>query len=232
MTTSGTSVFDLDMADIFEEAFERCGVELRSGYHLRTARRSLELMMAEWANRGVNLWTIEEGTIPLEKGVSQYAMPADTVDVVDHVVRTGAGANQSDVSITRVGVKTYANIPNKEVLGRPTQFWFHRRSGKETPSGTQYPIITVWPVPDRDDFYTLVLWRLRRIQDAGDSSAVADIPFRFLPCLVAGLAYHLSRKLPGALERSALLKADYEEQWQLAADEDREKASLFIIPRG
>lgn len=231
MTTSGTTSFNLDLNFLIEEAFERCGVELRSGYDFRTARRSLNLLTMEWANRGVNLWTIQEGTIPLVKGVSQYGMPADTIDLIDHVVRTGTGQGQTDININRISVDTYATIPNKNVQGRPIQFWFQRLGGQATPTGTQFPTINVWPVPDRDDYYTLVVWRLRRVQDAGDGVNTQDIPFRFLPCLVAGLAYHLSRKIPEALPRLPMLKAEYEELWQQAADEDREKAPLRIAPR-
>lgn len=230
-TTSGTTVFNLDLADIIEEAFERCGAELRTGYDLRTARRSLNLLTAEWANRGINMWTIEEGSIPLIAGQSQYGMPVDTIDIIDHVVRTGTGQNQSDINISRISVDTYSTIPNKNAQGRPIQLWFQRLSGQAEPTGTQYPTINVWPVPDQSNLYTLVVWRLRRLQDAGDGVNIQDIPFRFLPVLVAGLAFHLSKKIPGALERMPFLKADYEELWQQASDEDREKAPLRIAPR-
>ena len=231
MTTSGTSAFNLDLNFIVEEAYERCGAELRTGYDLRTARRSLNLLTMEWANKGINLWTIEEGTIPLQKGVSQYGMPVDTIDLIDHVVRTGTGQNQIDINISRISVDTYSTIPNKNAQGRPIQLWFQRIGGQTTPTGTQYSTINVWPVPDRDDFYTLTIWRLRRIQDAGDGVNTQDIPVRFVPAMVAGLAYHLSLKVPGGLERTQMLKAMYDEAWQQAADEDREKASLIIAPR-
>jgi len=231
MTTSGTSTFNLDFNFLAEEAFERCGVELRTGYDLRTARRSLNLLTIEWANRGINLWTIEEGTIPLVQGESQYGMPTDTIDILDHVVRTQTGQAQTDINISRISVDTYSTIPNKNAQGRPIQLWFNRLGGQTGPTGVQYPTINVWPVPDQSNFYTLVVWRLRRVQDAGNGVNTQDIPFRFLPCMVAGLAYHLSKKIPGALERSQMLKADYEELWQQAADEDREKAPLRIAPR-
>ena len=230
--TSGTTTFDLNLNEIVEEAFERCGAELRTGYDLRTARRSLNLLTMEWANRGINLWTIQEGTIPLVAGQAEYGMPVDTIDILDHVVRTQTGQGQTDINISRISVDTYATIPNKNAQGRPIQLWFQRLSGQDAGGGTvQYPTITVWPVPEQSDYYTLVVWRLRRIQDAGSGVNVQDIPFRFLPCMVAGLAYHLSMKLPGALERSGALKAQYEELWQQAADEDREKAPLRIAPR-
>lgn len=232
MTTSGTTDFNLNLNLLIEEAFERCGAELRTGYDYRTARRSLNLLTIEWANRGINLWTIEEGTIPLVQGVSQYGMPVDTIDILEHVVRTQSGQAQTDINISRISVDTYASIPNKNAQGRPIQLWFQRLNGQATPSGTQYPTINVWPVPDQNNFYTLVIWRLRRIQDAGPGGVVdQDIPFRLLPALVAGLAYHLSLKIPGALERAPMLKAMYDEAWEQAADEDREKAPLRIAPR-
>lgn len=230
-TTSGTSDFNLDLNALVEEAFERCGAELRTGYDLRTARRSLSLLTIEWANRGINLWTIEEGTIPLAQGQAQYGMPVDTVDILDHVVRTGSGQNQTDINISRISVDTYATIPNKNAQGRPIQLWFSRLGGQTMATGAQYPTINVWPVPDQNDLYTLVVWRMRRIQDAGTGVNTPDIPFRFLPCLVAGLACHLALKVPGGLERLSVLKSEYEELWQLAADEDREKAPLRIAPR-
>jgi hypothetical protein len=231
MTTTGTNAFNLDLNFIVEEAFERCGAELRTGYDMRTARRSLNLLTIEWANRGINLWTIEEGTIPLVQGESQYGMPTDTIDILDHVVRTGTGQGQTDINISRISVDTYSTIPNKNAQGRPIQLWFNRLGGQDTPTGIQYPTINVWPVPDQNNFYTLVIWRLRRIQDVGDGVNTQDIPFRFLPCMVAGLAYHLSLKIPNAMERTPMLKAMYDEAWEQAADEDREKASLRIAPR-
>ena len=231
MTTSGTATFDLDLNALVEEAFERCGAELRTGYDLRTARRSLNLMSIEWANRGVNLWTIEQGSIPLVQGTATYNLPVDTIDLIDHVIRTQSGQNQTDININRISVDTYATIPNKNVQGRPIQVWIERRSGATEPSGVAYPRITVWPVPDQSSYYTFVYWRLRRIQDAGNGVTTQDIPFRFLPAMVAGLAFHLSMKIPGAMERTGLLKQMYDEAWQLASDEDREKAPLRIAPR-
>lgn len=231
MTTSGTSIFNLDLNTLVEEAFERCGEELRSGYDLRTARRSLNLLTIEWANRGINLWTIEEGSIPLVQGVAQYGMPVDTIDIIDHVVRTQSGVGQTDINISRISVDTYSTIPNKNAPGRPIQLWYQRLGGQVNPTGTQYPTINVWPVPDRSNFYTLVVWRLRRLQDAGDGVNTQDIPFRLLPALVAGLAYYLSMKLPNALPRMEMLKLAYEEQWRLASEEDREKAPVRLVPR-
>jgi hypothetical protein len=232
MTTTGTSTFNLDLNFIVEEAFERVGAELRTGYDLRTARRSLNLLTMEWANRGVNLWTIQEGSIPMVQGQSTYDLPADTIDLLEHVIRTQSGAEQTDINITRISVSTYSTIPNKNAQGRPIQVWINRQSGADNPvTGVANPQINVWPLPDQNNLYTFVYWRLRRIQDAGDGIHTQDIPFRFLPCLVAGLAYHLARKVPGALERLPLLKAEYEELWQQATDEDREKAPLRIAPR-
>lgn len=231
MTTTGTSAFNLDLNSLVEEAFERCGAELRTGYDLRTARRSLNLLTIEWANRGINLWTIEQGSIPLVQGQIAYDLPVDTIDLLDHVIRTGTGTNQSDININRISVDTYSTIPNKNAQGRPIQVWINRQSGATEPGGVANPQINVWPTPDGATTYTFVYWRLRRIQDAGDGVNTQDIPFRFLPCMVAGLAYHLSRKVPGALERTQMLKMEYEELFQQAADEDREKATLRIAPR-
>ena len=231
MTTTGTTAFNLSVLDLIEEAYERCGMEVRSGYDLRTARRSLNLLAIEWANRGINLWTVEQGSIPLTQGTISYTLPVDTIDLLDHVVRTGTGSNQTDINISRISVDTYSTIPNKNAQGRPIQVWINRQSGATTPTGVANPTINVWPSPDQNNFYTFVYWRLRRIQDAGNGDNTQDIPFRFLPCMVAGLAYHLSMKIPDALDRAQMLKGVYEELWQQAADEDREKAPLRLAPR-
>ena len=232
MTTSGTTTFNLDINNLLEEAFERAGAELRTGYDLKTARRSLDLMTIEWANRGVNLWTIEQGTIPLVQGQITYNLPVDTIDLLDHVIRTQSGVQQTDININRISVDTYATIPNKNVQGRPIQVWIDRRSGAVEPgTGIAYPTINVWPVPDQNNYYPFVYWRLRRIQDAGYGTNTPDIPFRFLPAMVAGLAFHLSVKLPDGMTRMPMLKQMYDEAWQLASDEDREKAPLRIAPR-
>ena len=231
MTTTGTSTFNMNLNDIVEEAFERCGAELRTGYDLRTARRSLNLLTIEWANKGINLWTIEQGSIPMVQGQITYTLPVDTIDLLEHTIRTQTGIQQTDINITRISVDTYSTIPNKNAQGRPIQVWINRQSGATTPTGIQYPNINVWPAPDQNNYYTFVYWRLRRIQDAGNGVETQDIPFRFLPALIAGLAYHLSVKLPNAAERTGMLKQMYDEQWQLAQDEDREKAALRIAPR-
>lgn len=231
MTTSGTSSFNLDLNNLVEEAFERCGTELRTGYDMRTARRSLNLLTIEWANRGINLWTIDQGSIVLTQGTGTYNLPVDTIDLLDHVVRTGTGTNQNDINISRISSSTYSSIPNKNSQGRPIQLWINRQSGATDPvDGVVYPTINVWPVPDNDT-YTFTYWRLRRIQDAGNGVDTQDIPFRFLPCMVAGLAYYLSLKLPEAMNRIEMLKLAYEEQWNFASTEDREKASLRLAPR-
>lgn len=232
-TVSGTSTFNLDLNNLVEEAFERCGAELRTGYDLRTARRSLNLLTIEWANRGINLWTLEKIEIPLVQGTITYDLPIDTIDLLDHVVRTGTGQNQTDINITRISESTYLTIPNKNAQGRPIQVWINRQSGANYPvTGIKYPQINVWPAPEQSSFYTFVAYRLRRIQDAGEGgSHMQDLPFRFLPALVAGLAYYLSLKIPGAFERSQYLKAEYEQAYQLAADEDREKAAIRLAPR-
>ena len=224
MATSGTTTFNPDLSEIVEEAFERCGGELRTGYDLRTARRSMNLMFTDWANRGVNMWTMEQGQQILTPGMATYNLPADTVDLLDHVIRTGAGSasTQADLTITRISEPTYSSIPNKLQQARPIQVWIERLNT---------PRFTVWPVPDNSQTYTFVYWRLRRIQDAGDGVNTMDMPFRFYNAMVAGLSYYLAMKVPGALERLQILKAQYDEAWQLAADEDREKAAVRFVPR-
>ena len=193
MATSGTAAFNLDLSELVEEAFERAGSELRSGYDLRTARRSLNLMFTDWANRGINMWTIEQGEVPMVAGTGTYNLPSDTVDLIEHVIRTGSGTNQSDLSVSRISVSTYAAIPSKLSTGRPIQVYVDRVSPT--------PTVNMWPVPDTSQTYTLVYWRLRRIQDAGNGVNTMDVPFRFLNCMVAGLAYMLAMKIPGGMER-------------------------------
>jgi hypothetical protein len=304
MPTSGTSIFNLDLNNLIEEAFERCGSELRSGYDLRTARRTLNLLTIEWANRGINLWTIEQGTIPLVTGQAIYPVPVDTIQLLDTVIRQNPGTlNQTDINISNIAEPTYSSIPNKLTQGRPIQYWFNRQSGNENPTTVtlaadisatattiqlsnvdtlasagfikigsetisypnvdpttnqllncargQYgttaaahltgaavtvqnlPCINIWPTPNAPgDQYTFVYWRMRRMQDAGNGTTIQDIPFRLIPCMVAGIAFHLSMKLPNVdTQRIAMLKADYEEQWMLASSEDRETAPLRIVPR-
>ena len=225
MSTSGTTAFNPDVNEYIEEAFERCGAELRSGYDFRTARRSLNLMFADWANRGINMWTIEQGTQTLTQGTATYTLPADTVDLIEHVIRTGAGneSTQADLQITRISVSTYASIPNKLQQARPIQVWINRQQPA--------PQFTVWPIPDGSQTYQFVYWRLRRIQDAGSGSNTEDIPFRFINALTAGLAYYLSMKIPGAMERMPMLKEQYDAAWELASTEDREKAAVRFVPR-
>jgi hypothetical protein len=224
MATSGVANFNLDLSELVEEAFERAGGELRSGYDLRTARRSLNLLFADWANRGINMWTFEQGTINLIPGQATYNLPADTVDLLEHVIRTGAGneSTQSDLTITRISVSTYATIPNKLQQARPIQIWIER---------LDTPRVTLWPVPDNSQTYQLVYWRMRRIQDAGNGVNTMDMPFRFIPCMVAGLAYYLALKVPGAMDRLGVLKEQYDSAWDLAAGEDQEKAALRFVPR-
>jgi len=224
MATSGTTAFNMDFTEIAEEAFERAGREMRSGYDLRTARRSMNLMTIEWQNRGINLWTIDEGTVNLVKGTSEYDLPADTIDLLEQVIRTNSGvtATQSDISISRISVSTYASIPNKLTQGRPIQVWIERLRDN--------PPINVWPVPDSND-YVFKYYRLRRVQDAGSGVETADMNFRFFPCLVAGLAYYIAMKLPEMTDRVPMLKSIYDEQFEMAAGEDREKTSARFVPR-
>jgi hypothetical protein len=299
--TSGASSFNLDLTELVEEAFERAGGELRTGYDLRTARRSLNIMFADWANRGINLWTIEQGTIDLVQGQNTYPLPNDTIDLLEHVIRTGANvaATQADLTITRISVSTYATIPNKITQARPIQVWIQRYNGQTSTTGLtldgaitsasteitldstiglpaagfvkieneiinysyiignvlyncfrgqqnttaashadnsvvyweQVPAITVWPTPDNAQTYQLVYWRLRRTQDAGGGVNVMDVPFRFLPCMAAGLSYYIAGKIPTGAERLGFLKQQYDEAWELAAYEDHEKAALRLVPR-
>jgi len=239
--TSSTTSFNPELNEIFEEAFERCGVELRTGYQFRTARRSLNFLITEWANRGINLWTIEQGQIPLVQGQYIYDLPDDTVDLLEHVIRTNPGSigSQTDINISRISVSTYSTIPNKITQGRPIQVWVNRRSGQTSDlvGATQkVPQINVWPSPDQGSvaapFYYFVYWRLRRMFDAGTGTNVEDIPFRFQNALVAGLAYMLSSKLTEVdPNRIMMLKAQYDEAWDLASSEDREKAPDRYVPR-
>ncbi len=307
MSTTGTTNFNLQLNELVEEAFERAGAELRTGYELRTARRSLNLLTIEWANRGINLWTVEQGQISLAQGQITYPLPIDTIDLMDMVVRTQTGINQSDININRISSSTYSTIPNKNAQGRPIQVWINRQtgysylsnvtlSGNITSSDTtitmsstadlanvgfiqigseiigysgvsvtaplnqlqncvrgvngttaaahtsgaaitvqNLPSVNVWPAPDQGSttapYYTFVYWRLRRMQDAGNGTSTEDIPFRLLPCLVAGLAYYIAMKIPEGAARLDMLKAAYEEQWLLASSEDREKAGLRLSPR-
>ena len=223
MATSGTATFNPEIVEIVEEAYERCGLELRSGYDLKTARRSLDIMAAEWSNKGINLWTVESGTLSLTTGTATYTLPADTIDLLETVIRTGSGSDQQDLSINRISVSTYATIPNKNNQGRPIQIYVDRQAT---------PKVSVWPTPDSSATYTLAYWRLRRIEDAGRAgSNTYDVPSRFIPCLVAGLAYHIAIKRPEVgLDRVTFLKAAYDEQFTLAADEDRDKSSIQFAP--
>jgi len=225
MTISGTAAFNLDLVELVEEAFERCGGEMRSGYDMRTARRSLNLLFADWANRGLNMWTFEQGSITLIAGQGTYDLPADTVDLLEHVIRTGAGSasTQADLTITRISVSTYATIPNKLQQARPIQIFIERK--------TSIPQITVWPIPDNVQTYTLVYWRLKRIDDAGTGVNTMEVPFRFIPAMVAGLSYYLAMKVPGGMERLMMLKQQYDEAWAMASEEDREKAAVRFVPR-
>jgi hypothetical protein len=234
MKTTGTATFDMDFSTIAEEAWERAGREMRSGYDLRTARRSMNLLSVEWGNRGINMWTIDQGSLTLVPGTASYDLPLDTIDLIEHVLRTGAGSvsTQTDLPLNRISVATYSTIPNKLTTGRPLQVWIQRLSGQTDADNTvQYPKIHVWPVPDSSQTYTLVYWRLRRIQDAGAGIQSADAPFRFLNALVAGLAYYIALKVPELMPRVDMLKAVYEEQMQLAMGEDRDRASVRFVPR-
>ena len=210
-----------DLPDLFEEAFERAGLELNTGYDLRTARRSLNLMLLEWQNRGLNLFTIDSGTLTLTQGTVSYDMPSDTIDLIEQHIRTGSGANQIDTNVERISVSTYANQSNKNSTGKPTQVFVQRLS-----SSTK---LTFWPVPDQD--YTLAYFRLRGIDGlSSGAGTTASVPPRFIPCLTAGLAYYIAMKKPEAAARVAPLKQEYEFQFELAAGEDSESSSIKFVP--
>lgn len=225
MTTSGTATFNPDFAEIAEEAFEQAGSELRSGYDLDTARRSMNLLTLEWANKGLHLWTIASDTQALSGGTATYTMPSDTIDLLQHELRTNAGnqSTQADTTLERISYVEYAQIPNKLLRGRPTQIWIERKTGSVD--------ATLWPVPE-DDSYTLAFWYARRIEDVGTGGAnTMDIPQRFLPALVAGLAYHIAKKKPDLQGRVPFLKAEYEAVLTDAMNEDRVKANWRLVPR-
>ena len=249
MTTSGSTGFTLDFAEIAEEAWERAGQEMRTGYDLRTARRSMNLMTIEWQNRGINMWTIDQGALTLTAGLNTYALPLDTIDLMDHVIRTGSNtaSTQSDLSITRISMPTYATIPNKlaqgiyygYLSGNTLGGVFRAQNGSTAAAHTtgtaiynpNLPAITVWLTPDNTQNYQFIYWRMRRIQDAGAGVQTADMNFRFLPCVVAGLAYYIAMKVPDLAPRLDMLKQVYNEQFDLAAGEDREKAAIRFVPR-
>ena len=213
-----------DLPEIFEEAYERAGLEMRSGYDLKTARRSLNLLTLEWQNRGLNLFTIEDGTQALTAGTATYTLPSDTIDIIEHQLRTGTGVNQIDTAVERISVSTYAQQTNKNTQGRPTQIYVQR-----LPTETK---VTLWPVPDNTTSYTLLYYRLKGIDGlaAGIGSSITSVPPRFVPALVAGMAYYIAMKKPEVSNRVAGLKQEYEFQFQLAAGEDEETASIKFVP--
>jgi len=220
MAVSGSTDFELDVADYIEEAFERCGIEVRTGYDLKTARRSLNLMLADWANRGLNRWTIQQTSLTLVAGTAEYNLGTDTIDILSAVIRTNDGtANQSDINISRVSRDSWINIPTKNTQARPTQYYVDRQIN---------PVVRLWPTPDSATTYKLVYDRLTRMDDADAAQNTMDMPFRFYPCLAAGLAYYISIKR--APERMQMLKAIYEEEFERAAAEDRDRASLSLTP--
>ena len=211
-----------DLSELFEEAFERAGLEMRTGYDLRTIRRSLNLLTLEWQNRGLNLFTVEAGTQALTAGTASYTMPTDTIDLIEHQLRTGTGTNQVDTALQRISVATYAQQTNKNSQGRPTQIYVDRSATNVT--------VTLWPVPESSD-YTLAYYRLKGIDglSAGIAGSAA-VPPRFIPALVSGLAFHISMKKPEAAARAEALRGEYERQFEMAAAEDETRASLMLTP--
>jgi hypothetical protein len=219
MTTSGTSAWNLDIADLIEEAYERAGLEARTGYDYRTARRSLNIISAEWSNRGLNLWTVQENTLVLTPNVKTYTLADDTIDIIETIIRATTSGSALDYTVSRIGVGDYATLPNKNTTGRPLQIYVDRQI---------QPTITLWPVPDLP--YTLIYWTMRRIQDATTATDVMDMPVRFVPALIAGLAFHIAMKRPEVMQRVPMLKQEYMEQFQLAADEDRGREPARFVP--
>jgi hypothetical protein len=219
MTTSGTATFNLEFDDLINEAYERCGLETREGFDMRTARVSLNLLFAEWANRGLNLWTIEQRSVTMVSGQAEYTLPSDTVNVLSAVIRTGSGQTQQDITIDRIGQNEYLHLPDKNTMSRPSQFYVQR---------TISPKLFVYPAPDSSEPYIFRYYGVRRIEDTGGFTNTADIVFRFLPCLVAGLAYYLAMKK--SPDRIAILKQIYDEEFIRAAQEDRDIASVYLTP--
>jgi hypothetical protein len=219
MTTSGTAVWNLDIADLIEEAYERAGLEARTGYDFRTARRSLNIISAEWSNRGLNLWTVQENSLVLTPGTKTYSLADDTIDIIETIIRVNTTGTPLDYTVSRIGVGDYATLPNKNTTGRPLQIYVNRQVNPE---------YTLWPVPDLP--YTIIYWTMRRIQDATTATDVMDMPVRFVPALIAGLAFHIAVKRPEAMARVPMLKAEYMEQFQLAADEDRGREPARFVP--
>ena len=214
MATSGSRNFNLDVGEVIEEAYERCGLEVRTGYDARTARRSLNLMFADWANRGLNLWTVKQGTITLTQGQAQETLLDDVVDLLDVVVRRDG----TDFEVERISRGEYATLPNKTTQGRTSQYWLDRQID---------PVINLWAVPENSTDQ-LIYYYVRRIEDADSLVNTTDMPFRFFPCMVAGLAYYIAMKR--APERVQLLKTVYEEEFQRAADEDQGRTPLKLQP--
>ena len=214
MATSGSRDFELDVADIIEEAYERCGLEVRTGYDAKTARRSLNLMFAEWANRGLNLWTIQQATLTLTKGQAQETLTSDVIDLLEVVLRRDG----TDFELSRISRGEYLTVPNKTTEARPSQYYFDRKIA---------PVINLWATPENSTDQ-IVYYYVRRIEDADTLTNTTDMPFRFYPCMVAGLAYYLSMKR--APERIQLLKSVYEEEFQRASDEDEDRTPLKLQP--
>ncbi len=219
MATSGTKTFQLTIADTIEEAYELAGLELRTGYDAETARRSLNIMFADWSNRGVNLWTIEQVTTNLTAGTNSYTLNSYDIDIVSAVIRQIDGSNTTDLQLTRIGRKEYLNIPDKSSTGRPNQLFLDRQTT---------PVVKLWPTPDSTYTYRLVANTIQRIDDASASAQDPEIPSRFMPCMASGLAYYIALKRNP--EKAAILKTQYEQDFKLAADEDRNRTSLHFVP--
>lgn len=223
MPSTGTNTFDLDLLEVIEEAWERATKrEIRTGYELRTARRSLNLLFIEWQNRGLNLWTLDEEVLPLTAGVASYTLPVTTVDVIDGSIRTGSGQSQQDMFISRMSIAEYLRMTNKNLQGMPTRYAVDRQ--------VNAPVVWFWQVPENAS-YSFVYWRMRRIYDAGTNTETQDVPFRFMPAMTAGLAHYIAQKAPGVpLDERIALKNAYDEQFMMAEWEDRDRSTLRVVP--
>ena len=218
MALSGSTNFEPNVTEFIEEAYERCGAELRTGYDLKTAIRSVNLMLAEWANRGLTQWTIEQATQTVTEGTTDYSLNSNVIDILDVVLRRTINQTQTDISMNRVSRSEYLNIPNKETQGSPSQFFVDRQIT---------PVVKLWPTPENstDQF---ISYRIQRIDDVTASNEDPEVPSRFIPCMVSGLAYYIAlKKNP---ERIGILKQQYEQDFKLASDEDRNRASLMLTP--
>jgi hypothetical protein len=224
VTTSGVNTFNPDIIDLIQDAYEMVGMEVRGGYDMKTARRSLDMLMREWGNRGLNLWTVIREEIPaLATGNGAITLPTYVLDVLDAAWRTRPGGELNDQLMTRLSLAQFVGLSNKVQTGTPSQFFVQRMEGDP-----MRMMLRIWPISTTDG--VVAIWGLRSIQDTGDYTNTMDVPPRFLPALVAGLAFQIALKTPKATDRVEMLKMEYDRQWELAAEEDRDRASFIMVP--